>query len=363
MSDLKPDLNGPSPPGLPIVNEAGLQASNSQAGNVAQIVASPGSVVHQTHVTHVQSPPGLTRTDLLFWVLMALAVVVVASKLTVNIGLPPVVGQWVAGGVLAGIVWKLFERVEAVLTENTKLEIAVWLLGVKVGQKVEPWPETFAKVFDRVFGTKHLSWKCFCRSSIASYGALCIVKFWEQFLHPTYASSASLFERATETLWYGFWGNVLPDFVSLLESRYVLHFMKRATKGFALIGWLLSDAVLTSGIALTVTHVMLAYFWVGDDPKQWSWTITAFRNHFVDSRQLNTALSLVIPAFFTSIWLWLYAGSGFLLKAARRFDIGFEWFNRKFDIEKKPLSSIGLVAGALVAVVYWGAVIVSRVVR
>ena len=48
---------------------------------------------------------------------------------------------------------------------------------------------------------------------------------------------------------------------------------------------------------------------------------------------------------------WLYAGSGFLLKAARRFDIGFEWFNRHFDIEKKPLQPIGLVAGAMVAVV------------
>jgi hypothetical protein len=34
--------------------------------------------------------------------------------------------QLVAGG-LAGIVWKFFERVEAVLTDETKLEIAVWL--------------------------------------------------------------------------------------------------------------------------------------------------------------------------------------------------------------------------------------------
>jgi hypothetical protein len=71
---------------------------------------------------------------------------------------------------------------------------------------------------------------------------------------------------------------------------------------------------------------------------------------------------VIFPAFFTSIWLWLYAGSGLLLKAVRRFDIGFDWFNRHFDIEKKPLQSIGLVAGALVAVVYWAAVIVSRVV-
>jgi hypothetical protein len=66
-----------------------------------------------------------------------------------------------------------------------------------------------------------------------------------------------------------------------------------------------------------------------------------------------------LPAFFTSIWLWLYAGSGFLLKAARHFDIGFQWFNAKFDIERKPLQAIGLVAGAFVALVYWAAVIVS----
>ena len=37
-------------------------------------------------------------------------------------------------------------------------------------------------------------------------------------------------------------------------------------------------------------------------------------------------------------------------------------FNRKFDHEKKPLSAIGPVAGALVAVVYWMVVIVSRIV-
>src|SRR5450432_3741568 len=89
------------------------------------------------------------------------------DNITKLIQSPP--GQLAAGGVLAGIVWKFFERVEAVLTENTKLEIAVWLLGVKVGQKAQPWPETFATVFDRVFGERILSWKCFSRACLASY--------------------------------------------------------------------------------------------------------------------------------------------------------------------------------------------------
>jgi hypothetical protein len=61
------------------------------------------------------------------------------------------------------------------------------------------------------------------------------------------------------------------------------------------------------------------------------------------------------------MWIWLPFASALVLKAARRFDIGFDWFNRKFDIEKKPLQSIGLVAGALVAVVYWAASIIVRV--
>jgi hypothetical protein len=74
----------------------------------------------------------------------------------------------------------------------------------------------------------------------------------------------------------------------------------------------------------------------------------------------NTIASF--PMFFVSSWLALYGISGFLLRCAHRFDIGFQWFNRTFDIDKKPLQSIGLVAGVLVAVVYWAAVIVSRIV-
>ena len=65
---------------------------------------------------------------------------------------------------------------------------------------------------------------------------------------------------------------------------------------------------------------------------------------------------------YTSIPLWLCVFSGILLKAAQRFDVSFGWFISKADIEKKPLQSIGLVAGAMVAVVYWSAVIFVRII-
>ena len=77
---------------------------------------------------------------------------------------------------------------------------------------------------------------------------------------------------------------------------------------------------------------------------------------------VSAAIVVQTPSIVTSVWLWLYAGSTFILSTARRFDVGFDWFNRRFDIEKKPLQSIGLVAGALVAVVYWAAVVIGHFV-
>ena len=92
------------------------------------------------------------------------------TTITKLIQSPP--GQLAAGAALAGIVWRFFERVEAVLTDQTKLEIAVWLVGVKVGQKVEPWPDTFARVFDRVFGRKQVSWRFVFRASLAAVATM-----------------------------------------------------------------------------------------------------------------------------------------------------------------------------------------------
>ena len=77
------------------------------------------------------------------------------DTITKIINSPP--GQLAAGGVLAGIVWKFFERVEAVLTDQTKLEIAVWLVGVKTADTVREWPLTFRIVFDKALRGRRFS--------------------------------------------------------------------------------------------------------------------------------------------------------------------------------------------------------------
>jgi ABC-type glycerol-3-phosphate transport system permease component len=151
-----------------------------------------------------------------------------------------------AGVVLFGVVWGFFKGVESVLTDDTKLEIAVWLVGVKTADKV-PWPDTFAKVFDRVFGTKHLSWKCFWRSCIASLTlaslSLCIS-----------SNGAWPFFRPIKAIEITFgillFTNIIPDYVSLLETRYMLRWTSERQAIGLWIAALVSDFIASTFIAV-----------------------------------------------------------------------------------------------------------------
>jgi hypothetical protein len=251
---------------------------------------------------------------------------------------PP--GQLAAGGVLAGIVWKFFERVEAVLTETTKLEIAVWLLDAS---STRYSPAAIAAYFIAICGSQWMS-RRLVTIGIAT-GAVAFV-----FACIPLAQSVG-----PQTTW---------RFRSVLRVELSLFIVCTATAIAAL-----SFLQLRLRLGLRFLEIVLVIIWsVASD-------IFSLLVQYVYVMSGEQALSSVavkqampfFPVFAVELavisamsWLWLYAVSGFILKAARRFDIGFEWFNRKFDIEKKPLQSIGLVAGALVAVTYWAAVIVSR---
>jgi len=241
------------------------------------------------------------------------------------------------GGALFYGVMKFFDAVGDRLNDDTKLEIAVWLVGVKVGQKVEPWPGTFARVFDRVFGGENVSWRFVFRASLAAVATMLLP------LGVTIAVSTRLFIwpfLSTLALYIAY------SDLSMLKSRFVLQRIAKTNNLWMVLSLLFLDMAVTF-----TTFVAVCLF----DPRPIAGGMNIFQHYVV------TVLLALIPALFADLWLWLYAGSGFVLKAARRFDLGFDWFNRKFDIEKKPLQSIGLVAGALVAVVYWTVVIVSRV--
>jgi hypothetical protein len=304
-----------------------------------------------------------------------------------------------SGALFYGVM-KLFDAAGDRINEDTRLDIAVWLLDLKTTRKVQGWPGTFAKVFDRVFGNRHLSWSCFARSCVVSIASGLLIWLW------LWLEDRKIYDMLYQYFGqYGRYGfllipclflsNLVPDYLSLLQTRYFLNrqrltpgkihaptlstrhrgrashrkrqLRRRRLKPKTTDGSRGSELLrLLFALVITVVLSRLAVFF---------FTFFAIILGKIDitpllwpvRRELLKLMALLIgpwvwliPACFTSIWIWLYVSAGLLLKAARRLDIGFQWFNRHFDIENRPLQRLGLAARTILAAIYLGVTVGRR---
>lgn len=273
--------------------------------------------------------------------------------------------QIVAGATLAGFVWTMAGRVEAVLADNTRMEVAIWLLDREknaegLNAKAQNWPSTFASIFDTVFGERHLTWRCFRRSCLVSACGVVLMFFLWGVVHPDKfiayfrSNPYPLVEYIPKFLFV----SVLPDYISLLKSRFLIRFMGKANP-LTIAFLILLDFVATLAIAVG-TFLLYDYAFIGAEHRKDDLQIL-HEGPTLDSRPGMAPLSAVLyPAFFATIWVTLYGVSGLALKFATRIARGLSWLSRKLDIEKKPVQSMGLVASVLVAFVYWTVMVVAK---
>jgi hypothetical protein len=329
------------------------------------LAVNPPTPVVQLKSSTVEPVLGSTRSS---WIAICLIVMTLAlSALFIHGAKNTTLFSFVIqGAVLGAIVWVFFAGVDNVLTAVTKLEISGWLVALRTAGKIQQWPDTFAKVFDQVFGEDHFAVRCFRRSCTVSFcGVALMFAVWG------FGSPLRLIDYfrlnphpVIEFLPSFLFISAIPDYISLLKSRAIIRIMSDR-KGFLIPLFIILDVYLTLVIAVGayVVYEVLGnkVFWLSYENMQRDLQIL-YEWPTLNSRKGQAPLSAILyPSLFTTVWVTLYGFAGLLLKFARRFDIGFDWFNRKFDIEKKPLQAIGLVAGALVAVVYWTAVIVGKV--
>jgi hypothetical protein len=300
----------------------------------------------------------------------------------------PVLAHLAFGGVLFYGIQKFFKELEEKLAPDAKIQIWLWLAGVRVSPRIQTWPKTFAHLFDKVFGHKHLSLTWFLRCCLASYILLFVLLFIRDLVDPyvwlairegkLYMLYAALHRSDIgEILTLGLLTNAIPDYVSLLETRYVLSLLAR-TNNILLWAFLLCiDFVITGCIGLTIPiwAVWLRIVIFGHNSAMlWSgvlfsiriffaylsdfWTVNWLRPQGEVYRVSSHGLVYYYAAFLTSLWLWVYLAASGILRVARQIDVGFERIKRWFDIENKPLQAIGLVAGGLVTFMYWFVVII-----
>jgi hypothetical protein len=296
----------------------------------------------------------------------------------IAVGLVVVLGaaEWIIGGLTAdtgvefylmawagttGGLWFLFEQAEKALGEESRLKVVHWLGEVRFQASLESIPDQFAVLFDRVFGERHFSVKCFARSSVAStvvvMAMAIVVLGWTGT--PYYVPT--LFQA-----WLIIALNVIPDFVSLLETRWALRWMDStgrvvvvllldvvvtaAISAFAFLALNFGIAVIQGSPVIDALPLGRALTMVWTQPTTFVWAASG--------QTLDTIGPEIGPAvyfwsaFFTSIWLWLYAASVLLSRLLLRMNKGVGFLLKVSDVEKQPFRSMGFVSVIITSVIF-----------
>lgn len=279
------------------------------------------------------------------WLFVGAAVLVVLAVI-IMLGGGPVaevlVTSLIIGGALLAMAWKADDA----FSLEFKRDLSLWLDGIDpaaVGHFMQRWPAHFAALFDRVFGKKHLSWRCFFRSSIASLLAflLCTL-FYIQTVPGNWNAFKSGGGNALLLVLLATIFNLLPDYVSLLETRWVIQRMQRKLSLAGQLGWLLVDLIATTAIFFMILAGISLLF--GRE--------TELVNFMVEKGLLvpdgiPEFRILAIPVwttYFTTMWVLLYFLAEFLVRLLApplHRTLGF--LKYALPIEQHPLRAVGLV--------------------
>jgi hypothetical protein len=277
--------------------------------------------------------------------------------------------------IVAGSVLGVFELGERFASQRAKDALSKWLLTFDV-QKAKALPDGTQELFERIFGERHFSLKCFIRSAAFSVGAitfiavLCLLIWPEEFGKMT----STFFEKTPFTsgvwLFASLWlpWSIVVDYVSLFKTRVILDILTRLRHHIvsaAILGvdyfiysllWAVSTVILfglsayisnyplTQGTFLEVVFYFASFgFIIG---------LTYWH------QEMHSSI-FFWAGFAPSIWMWLYVLALFVTRGLLRSERIVNWLRWSLDVEKAPFRSIGAVAATLAFIASVAIILVS----
>ena len=208
------------------------------------------------------------------------------------------------------------------LKQEVKDDVALWLMGSREAD----WHQLFIQLFDNIYGEYHFSLRCFLRSCMTSlisvsavalaYAILNVADFNENI--GSYAYIAILCVLI----------NFIPDYLSLLQTRYLLKRLSRSPSTLASFGLLWIDLIVSLCIVGGYIGAILLLS-------------PGIILNLLDVGGLFFLSIFVVSSLTTSLFSWLYFLSSSWLRLFRKSAL------RYFDVKNKPLESIALISGGL----------------
>jgi hypothetical protein len=283
----------------------------------------------------------------------------VVGGLTADSGLEMYIFAWAT---VTGSLWFLFEKAETTISDATRQRLVHALEESDARTLLQSIPSQFAALFDKIFGEKHFSRRCFYLSALASFvasvvvlglfvatgfggwsttpidsphdipGLLTIYHRWPEWGGYSATDAVSFLAAAV-------YFNLIPDYLSLLETRWLIRWME---KGKGLVKGIAADIAATTVISMASVLLVLAATGFPDGPTSPLDVVTG-----------RSAYSVFFyTAFFTSVWLWLYAASVLLSRLLVKLNDGVGFLLNVTDMEQQPLRALGFVSILLVSGIF-----------
>ena len=268
-------------------------------------------------------------------------------------------------------VFRIFKEFGEAAPDKTKQELANWMLNINK-METPPLHLYFIYLFDYIYTLRHLSWKCFYRSTItsiliysSSLASLVIFSlllnddlFMLSFIDSDYVEFALIYVIVFLVL------NLVPDYFSLLQTRYTLKLLKNSKRIKRWVLVLVMDLVFS----MLIFILLLAYpsYEIYELIEYWRTFMGGEKKSFVEfytSELEHNVLPILIPSiissFFTSIWLWLFVLAGIVSKCLSFSKLGFRLLTQHLNVKQKPFRSLGIILTIIMTIVYSVIIVIS----
>src|SRR5262249_40788826 len=149
---------------------------------------------------------------------------------------------------------------ERFASQRAKDALSKWLLTFDVS-KAKALPEGTQELFEKIFGERHFSLKCFVRSAVFSLGAMAFLGILVFLIDPRSGSMMveHMFFTTSDypypdwvaiTLWLPW--SILIDYISLFKTRVILAVLTRIRRGNTIV------AVIIVGIDFMVYRLIFS---------------------------------------------------------------------------------------------------------
>lgn len=296
---------------------------------------------------------------------------------------------------LCATIYALFSVVETLLKKDVLREVSSWMLNADGDSNSNTWPVTFVTLFDSLFGTRKskrgIQIPSFLRSALVSilaaflllaiitYSGIELLVFELEIFPDSWADDGTwgaVIEALVFTLLIAAIFNVVPDFISIIETRFVLQALQKSKSNLNNAMLLFVDVIFTLIIAFIGSIIanflfpLVAFILEGFDFDvilDWDipYDIGGIIDVYISILLMETSISDVDTTFFcgvfiystflTSIWIWLYVFSGVVSRILVKFSAFRSLISGTFRVTEKPLSILGGICISLVTVVFWGA--------